>query len=247
MFAPCSPSRSWLFPASAELSRIEITSRTAVLDGKSFGLVGPYERLSGKAYFAVDPTAAANQQIVDLDKAARNAQGRVEFSADVFILQPKDVSRGNGVALFDVPNRGRKMLLRTFNHATQAVDPKTEADFGDGYLLRQGYTLIFLGWQFDVAKRPGLMALDAPAVAVSGRVFTAFTADVAGTTHEFENDGYYTGRAYTPADAASPANQMTVREGQLGTRRVIPRDQWQLQSGAVSLKSGFRSGKDVRD
>ncbi len=230
-------------PASAELTRIEITSRGAVLDGKSFGLVGGYERLAGKAYFALDPTATANKGIVDLDKAKRDAQGRVEFSADVFILQPKDVSRGNGVALFDVPNRGRKMLLRTFNHATQATDPRTEADFGDGFLLRQGYTLIFLGWQFDVAHNPGLMTLDAPSIAVSGRVFTAFTPDAAATMHEFNGDGYYTGRAYTPADAASPANQMTVREGQLGTRRVIPRDQWQLLSGAVSLKPGFEAGK----
>jgi hypothetical protein len=230
-------------PASAELTRIEITSRTAVLDGKSFGLAGAYEKLAGKAYFAVDPTAAANKGIVDLDKAARDAQGRVEFSADVFILQPKDVSRGNHVALFDVPNRGRKMLLRTFNHATQATDPHTEADFGDGFLLRQGYTLIFLGWQFDVAHNPGLMALDAPPIAISGRVFTAFTADAPSTTHEFNGDGYYTARQYTPADPASPSNQMTVRDGQLGTQRIIARDQWQLLPGGVSLKSGFEPGK----
>ncbi len=229
-------------PASAELSRIEITSRVSVLDGKSFGLAGPYEKLSGKAYFALDPTAAANSRIADLDKASRDEQGRVLFSADVFILQPKDVSRGNGVALFDVPNRGRKMLLGTFNHATASADPRTEADYGDGFLLRQGYTLIFLGWQFDAPRRPGLLALDAPPVAVSGRVFTAFTADAAGTTHEFDGDGYYTARRYTPADLASPANQLTAREGQLGTRSVIARDQWQLQPGGVSLQSGFEPG-----
>jgi hypothetical protein len=64
-------------PVSAELSRIEITSRTSVLDGRSFGLAGPYEKLSRKAYFALDPAAAANKQIVDLDKASRDAQGRV--------------------------------------------------------------------------------------------------------------------------------------------------------------------------
>src|ERR1035438_5956596 len=113
-------------PASAELSRIEITSRASVLDGRSFGLAGPYEKLSGKAYFALDPAAAANKQIVDLDKASRDAQGRVLFSADILILKPKDAARGNGVALFDVPNRGRKMLLGTFNRAAASTDPSTD-------------------------------------------------------------------------------------------------------------------------
>jgi hypothetical protein len=135
------------------------------------------------------------------------------------------------------------MLLGTFNRAAASTDPGTEADYGDGFLMRQGYTLIFLGWQFDTPRRPGLMALDAPPIALSGRVFTAFTAEAAGTTHEFENDGYYTARQYTPADPSSSANQLTVREGLLGTPRVIARDQWQLLPGAVSLKSGFEPGK----
>jgi len=230
-------------PASAELTRIDITSRTPVLGGKPFGLAGPYEKMTGKAYFVLDPTAAPNKKIVDLEKARRDGQNRVLFSADVFIVQPKDPSRGNGVALFDVPNRGLKFLLPMFNHGTTANDPQTEGDFGDGFLLRQGYTLIFLGWQFDVPRRPGLLALDAPPAAVSGRVFTAFTADAAGTTHEFENDAYYTARQYMPADPASPANQLTVRDGLLDTPRGIPRDQWQLLPGAVSLKSGFEAGK----
>src|ERR1700733_5040293 len=74
----------------AEVTRVEITSKQDVLGGKSFGTVGAYEKLTGKVYFAIDPNNPHNKIIVDLDKAPRNAQGKVEFSADIFILRPKD-------------------------------------------------------------------------------------------------------------------------------------------------------------
>jgi len=102
------------------------------------------------------------------------------FSADVYILAPRDQSRGNGVALFDVVNRGNKTLLARFNHAAQSVDPKTEADFGDGFLMQRGYTLIAVGWQLDVPKRSGVLGVDAPRIAVSGRVSTLFTPNASG-------------------------------------------------------------------
>jgi len=120
----------------AEVARVEITSRQDVLSGKSFGSTGAYEKLKGKVYFAVDPANPHNQIIADLDKAPRNAQGKVEFSADLFILKPKDPARGNGVLFFDVVNRGNKGLLSTFDHAKGSADPTAEADFGNGLLLR---------------------------------------------------------------------------------------------------------------
>src|SRR6266478_4297466 len=88
----------------AEVTRVEITSRQDVLNGKTFGTVGAYEKLSGKVYFAVDPNNPHNKIIADVDKAPKNSQGKVEFSADLLILRPKDAARGNGVALFDVVN-----------------------------------------------------------------------------------------------------------------------------------------------
>src|SRR5262245_36843947 len=81
-------------PARAELVRVEITRRVDVLNGKAFGSVGPYEKLHGKAFFAIDPANPRNQVIADIDLAPRNREGKVEFSADLFILKPKDVSRG---------------------------------------------------------------------------------------------------------------------------------------------------------
>src|SRR5258706_1648049 len=145
-----------------EVARVEISRRQDVLGGKAFGSAGAYEKLAGKVYYAVAPENPHNRIIADLDKAPRNSQGKVEFSADVFILRPKDAARGNGVLLFDLVNRGRMTLLNIFNHGAASADPATEADFGDGFLMRQGYTLVSVGWQFDVPKRDGLIGFDPP-------------------------------------------------------------------------------------
>src|SRR6476646_3300248 len=114
----------------AEMTRVEITSHQDVLNGKAFGSVGAYEKLVGKAYFAVDPKNPHDTIITDVDKAPRNAQGKVEFSADLFILRPKDPSHGNGVVLLDVVNRGRIGVLTAFNRAKGATDPIADAAFG---------------------------------------------------------------------------------------------------------------------
>src|SRR5436189_5243640 len=112
-------------PVSAEVVRIDVRSRSDLAGGMAFGPVGPYEKLSGKIYFAVDPTLPANRIVADLDKAARNPAGRVEFSADFFVVKPKRIERGNGAVLYEVSNRGGKGMLGFFNHAAASLDPST--------------------------------------------------------------------------------------------------------------------------
>src|SRR5262245_45134425 len=189
--------------SKAEVTRIEIATRTDVLDGKTFGAVGVYEKIVGKVYFSVDPTHPRNTAIIDVDKAPRDATGRVTFSADLYVLAPKDATRGNGVAFFDVLNRGRKGILRDYNRASQALDPTTEAEFGDGFLMQQGYTLVWLGWQFDIPHRGGLMALDAPPALdqgkpITGVVSTTFTPHTADPIYPLDDIGRYAGRTTYP-------------------------------------------------
>src|SRR5437868_4949002 len=81
--------------AHAKVTRLEVTSRADVAAGRAFGAAGPYEKIAGKLYFEVDPASAHNRQVVDLDKAPRNARGMVEFAADFFVLKPKDMGRAN--------------------------------------------------------------------------------------------------------------------------------------------------------
>src|SRR5262249_28136295 len=130
-----------LFSAAlnATVTRVDITSRADIADGKTFGAAGAYERLIGRVYFTVNPDNAHNQQIVDLRDAPRGAQG-VEFSADFYILKPKDMAKGNGAVLFEVSNRGGKGILRLVNGGSPAQE------FGDEFLMRHGYTVAWVGW-----------------------------------------------------------------------------------------------------
>ena len=98
-------------PASADVVRIEVQSRSDLLGGQDFGAAGPYEKLSGKIFFAVDPALPANRIVTDLGKAPRSAAGKVEFSSDFFLIKPKRIERGNGAVLYEVSNRGGKGML----------------------------------------------------------------------------------------------------------------------------------------
>src|SRR5689334_21016459 len=156
--------------AQAKVTRIEITSRTDVAGGREFGLAGAYEKVVGKVYFAVDPNEPHNKLIVDVDKAPRNAEGLVEFSSDLYILRPKDANRGNGAALFEISNRGGRGMARFFNHGRGGA----EGEFGDGFLMRHGFTLVWAGWEFDVADNAQPLKLYAPIATDNGQAITGW-------------------------------------------------------------------------
>jgi hypothetical protein len=88
----------------------------------------------------------------------------VEAITDVVILRPADAARGNGTLLLDVPNRGRKLAPQLFDDASQpgANNAQGADDAGIGFLHRQGYTMVWVGWQGDIPSKPGQMALAAP-------------------------------------------------------------------------------------
>src|SRR6266849_7804739 len=81
--------------AQAHVTRMVVTSREVAANGMSFGDTGPYEKLRGTVFFEVDPDDPRNAAVFDLDKAPRNEQGRVEFSADMMIIKPVDLDSGN--------------------------------------------------------------------------------------------------------------------------------------------------------
>ena len=215
-------------PASADVVRIEVQSRSDLVGGQPFGAAGPYEKLSGKIFFAVDPALPANRIVADIDKAPRNAAGRVEFSSDFFLIKPKQIGRGNGAVLYEVSNRGGKGMLGFFNHATGSVDPVSAADMGDGFLMQQGFTLLWVGWQFDPPKRPGLVRVYPPTASENGRPIRGLVrSDFVVTEREADHslaDRDHT--AYAVVDPESPDNVMTVRDSVEGPRRIVPRSQW---------------------
>ena len=225
-------------PALARVVRIEVTSREDVLDGREFGLAGAYEKIAGRVYFAVDPDNAANRIITDIDKAPRNAAGEVEFSAEFFILKPKDMGRANGAILFEVGNRGGKGLLSFFNFARGSADPTTEDHFGDGLLLREGYTLLWVGWQFDTPEVEGRMRMYPPTATddgepIRGLVRSDFVTRVVETDHSLADRNHI---PYLVADPDAAENVMTVRDAVESPRRAIPRAEWgfgRIENGRV--------------
>ncbi len=203
-----------LLPAA--LQRIEVSERSDVLDGKSFAAAGPYERITGKAYFAVDPNLPANKIITDIAKAPRNATGLVEFSADFYCLKPRDPKNGNHALLFEVSNRGGKGMLGTFDFGG-SLDPRTQADFGDDFLLEQGYTLVWLGWEFDVPPGPAMLRLYAPvAKGITGLVRSEITVDHVSTRQSLGDRNVL---AYPVSNPADPALVLTVRDQPMANAR----------------------------
>jgi hypothetical protein len=226
-------------PSFAALKKIYVVERTDVLDGRSFGSAGPYERIIAKAHFAVDPALPANQRIHDLPLAPKNADGLVEFTADLYILKPRMQDKGNGVLLYEVSNRGNKGLLSTFQYAPASRDPRTAADFGDLFLLEQGYTLAWLGWQFDLPADPTAVRIELPILeAVTGPVRAEFVPNAKTTTMPLADRGM---RSYPVADPATA--QLLVRDTPDSLRRPIPRALWKLNEATVEMAGGFVPGK----
>ena len=241
--------------ADAEVIRIEVRLRADLAGGMSFGLAGPYEKLIGTIYFAVDPDNPANQIITDIALAPRNADGLVEFHSDFFLIKPKDVEHGNGTVLYEVSNRGGKGMLRYFNRGAGSVDPQTVEEMGDGLLFRNGFTLLWLGWQFDPPERDGLVRLYTPIATDGGTAIEGLVrSEVIVQEREFDRSLADRNHiAYPVTDPSDPANVMTVRDAVDGQRRVIPRDQWQfarLENGQIVedltrayLEGGFEPHK----
>jgi alpha/beta hydrolase family protein len=219
----------------ADVVRFEIRSSREVSGGRSFGSAGPYEEVTGRLYFAANPQEAVNRLVVDLDKAATDAGGRVEFSADVVIYRPRDPARGNGIALIDVVNRGNKTIISGFNRPGMMMDREA----GDGFVFARGYTVVCVGWEFDVTKRDGAIRIDAPiAAGVRGIVRAIFAPAAAGREFTVSDVA-----GYVPTDPSARENTLTVRDAPLSTPAALPRTGWHLNGNTVTLESGFEPGR----
>jgi alpha/beta hydrolase family protein len=245
-------------PAQARIVRFEITRvESPTFGGQSFGTVGAYDKLVGRAFGEVDPDAPENAIIQDIELAPRNARGLVEFSMDIYILTPHDVSRGNGTILYDVVNRGNKVALGFFNMGAVGGNEPTGA--GDGFLQAQGYTVVWSGWQPDVAAGAGRMTMTVPVAhgrrgeTLTGRVRGEYIV-VAPTTTQNLSSGSFTGLTHTSFETVSLDNTgalLTRRIREVDQREVVPDGDWAFadctatpfpgkpSTTQICLKAGF--------
>lgn len=203
-------------PTLARVTRVDVASRADV----AFG----YERIEAKVHFAVDPKNAHNRAIADLDLA-----GAHTFSADLVLLRPKH--GGNDTLFLEIPNRGG---LGRFS------DPAR-----DPFPFMRGYTLAWLGWQFDVRDEAGRLRLDAPvAKGVRGKVRSDFVVEEKTSEHTIGHwiSGTIGGKGYRVADRGDAV--LTERDDVTAKRRTIPRSRWRFTSDTtIALDGGFVPGK----
>src|SRR5690349_182828 len=155
-------------PAGARLTEINVASVEPLADGATFGDSGAYERVRGTYRGELDPADPRNKVIVNLDKAPRNAAGRVEYEADFYILRPVDPARGSYKMLFDVTNRGRQYVHWVFGDSrTVRNDPRSLDDLGNGLVLRRGYVIVSNGWDPAAPRSNGGLAMK-PVIATNG-------------------------------------------------------------------------------
>jgi len=242
-------------PLYARVLRVEIASRTDVLGGKSFGDTGAYERITGRVYFSLPIANQHNQRIVDLSNAVNLKNGEVEFSSDFVAVHPKDPSKSNGSMLLEVPNRGRARILSLVDGGDQDLS----ADAGDAWLLRNGFTVVSIGWQWD-ADGPGALRFFAPIAKEEGKTITGvLRGDIMPSTVMPEIPlghlilGNIGGIEYPVVSPDDGRNTLTVRDSRNGPRTVIPRTDWQFAHTVdgkptpsdryIHLNGGFQPGR----
>jgi hypothetical protein len=219
---------------AADVTRVDVTARSDV------GTSG-YEKIVGTIHFAVDPKHPRNRAVVDLDKAPVNDRGLVEFSSDLYILRPK-ATPGNGVALVDILNRGNKVVLNGFNRGG-SPDPVTENDLGDKFLMRFGYTIVWVGWEFDVAARANAMRIHVPVATEHGKPITGvvraqWTANAAAK--EFTVGDL---AMYDAVDPSGADSRLAACSAMLAAAcSDLPRERWRINRHTVTLDAGFEPG-----
>jgi len=243
-----------VLPLDARVVHIQIDSRQPVSDSKAFDNAGAYERIRGRVFFSVAVANPHNRGIVDLEKAVNLSHGEVEFSADFMALRPKDSSKSNRSLLLEIPNRGRGRIVSLIDGG----DWDAARDAGDGWLLRNGYSIVSLGWQWDAAG--DALRLYAPIARENGAAIRGLLRGDLMPSKVMDEIplghlilGNIGGSEYPVADREDARNQLTVREARETQRTVIRRTEWQFAHTVegklvasdryIHLNGGFQPGK----
>ncbi|HUA16067.1 MAG TPA: alpha/beta hydrolase domain-containing protein [Verrucomicrobiae bacterium] len=244
-----------VLPLRARVVRVDVTSRQDILNGKTFGSAGAYERIAGRVYFSLAIVNPHNQCIVDLANAVSLKDGEVEFSSDFVAVRPKDAKRGNGSILLEVPNRGRSRIIALVDGG----DWDLAHDAGDAWLLRNGFTIVSLGWQWDAAGS-GALRFFAPIATDHGKQITGLLRGDLMPSKEMPEIplghlilGNIGGAEYPVAAPDDRRNVLTVRDARDSERKIIPRSDWQFakivngvltpSNRDIHLNGGFQPGR----
>jgi len=227
--------------AQARVTQVVITkTESPTFGGKSFGAVGPYERISGQIIGETDPKDPLNAIIVDIGLAPKNPNGAVTYSTDFQILRPVDRAKGNKRLIYEITNRGRTNVLETLNDSKTGNDVETSGDAGNGFLMRRGYVVLESGWDFSAPRNGKLFTATVPVAknpdgsSITGPNTEEFVIDKAATPAQRR-------LTYPAASADKSKASLTVRKNYADTPISLPASEWDYvdaKLNAVKLTSG---------
>lgn len=213
-------------PAGARLTEINVTAVEPFAEGAAFGDAGAYERVKGTFKGELDPADPRNKVIVNIDKAPKNAAGRVEYQSDFFILRPADPARGSRKILFDVTNRGRQYAHWVLMDArTVRNDPRAMEDAGNGLLLRRGYIVVSSGWDPDAPRSNSGLAM-MPIIATNGGapIVRLIRDELQSGTRGGQRETFRLTHEAATLDQGQA--KLTVRRGEADPRQELPASGW---------------------
>lgn len=200
----------WSVSAQASVTAFDVQAVTEAYPEHGDSRVAGYEKIEAVASFAVDPDSPRASKVVDIDRVPVNEQGEVVFSTDVVILRPK--AQGTGMLVYDIPNRGRNLMFPLMNLA-EPDEAFSVQDPGDGFLMRQGDTMVWSGWQTHLGDKR--IALELPvAEGVAGMSREEFIFD----NHEPVSVATL---SYPAANQQREAASLTVRPTPDAPRQVL--------------------------
>ncbi|RXH54450.1 MULTISPECIES: alpha/beta hydrolase domain-containing protein [Acidobacteriaceae] len=241
-----------LSSASAEVKAVVITSRLPWLDGKPVGSVGAYEKLQGHITYTIDPKAKGNERIADITLAPRDAHGMVEFTADFVVVRPVDPAKARSTVFLEILNRGKSNVSRYLFQSDRKTPFRVETLDGvklrDAFLFERGFTVAWVGWQFDLPK--GTIRVDVPAVPAPGLVREAIAPDA----KELASGIHSLKESYCAADAEQAAATLSVKASFAGPAQLLLRSSWSFahrddgkavpDACSILLPGGIKPGKE---
>ena len=234
------------------ITEISISDIIDFADGHQFGAAGAYVRIKGVARGMLDPAAPGNTGIVDLGKAPRNAKGLVDYATDFDILRPKDPTRGSGILVYDVPNRGSKRIFNLLddipaNDPARTNNPRTKEDAGLGFLLGRGYSLVWSGWDPGAPRANGGLGADFPPPLENGEPIVRRIRDEFHFGTRTPADGSVRRLSYPAASLDQPSARLTVRDRESDRRTEIPRGEWEfLDERSIRLLPAGRNFAPIK-
>ena len=223
--------------AQARVTTITIARvESPTFEGQSFGITGQYEKLVGRIAGEINPSDPHNSVITDINLAPRNARGNVDYETDIMILRPIDHSRGNHKVWYELTNRGSIVAFPQINDALSGGnDPTKAADAGNGFLMRQGYSILFSGWDTTAASGGGRFMMKAPIATNSDRL-----PIIGPALEEFSIDDSTITRGHLTYPAAmldKSKATLTVRARYEDQPSLVPVDMWDYADEAgTSIK-----------